>query len=275
MVIILSLSNSLYSLLSIADAEYTAFALAEAKRFQDSFEIIALYRKSMESYTALKATRMSSFCANRMAKEYLSVGDFTNAKKTIDQILDLYRRESWLTLLQEALNVSRECSLKLGLVHDFIERSLELTALPNEKGQSLSHKGLIQEEVIGLLKSGSFESGAMSMKVDQSIDLEVNAESPLRTVFIASLAFHDQRVKPGSPAKLTLSLLSMLPQTIEIDQVEVQFNYSASNFTVGPISLTPMRWLHLTQEVQSGIYLYYLYLCFCLYLINIYLSSVL
>ncbi|CAA6661611.1 unnamed protein product [Spirodela intermedia] len=216
--------GDLLTTLPVADAEYASYALAEAKRFQDSFEIIALYRKASESFTASKATRMASFCSNRMAREYYDTGDFTNAKRILDDIVGLYRRERWVALLWEALGYLRECSRKLGLLKEFAEYSLEMAALPLTEapnGGGLSQRGVIQEEV--------------------------DAVSPLRTVFLASVAFHDQSVKPGAPATLTLSLLSRLPQPVEIDQLEIQFNQPACNFT-----LSSSTWLRLTHEIQSG-----------------------
>ncbi|CAA7397987.1 unnamed protein product [Spirodela intermedia] len=257
--------GDLLTTLPVADAEYASYALAEAKRFQDSFEIIALYRKASESFTASKATRMASFCSNRMAREYYDTGDFTNAKRILDDIVGLYRRERWVALLWEALGYLRECSRKLGLLKEFAEYSLEMAALPLTEapnGGGLSQRGVIQEEVLGPIKGETF------MKVDQPIDLEVDAVSPLRTVFLASVAFHDQSVKPGAPATLTLSLLSRLPQPVEIDQLEIQFNQPACNFTLSsstvknqlssseepppPFLLTPGKWLRLTHEIQSG-----------------------
>ncbi|MCH1923071.1 hypothetical protein L9G15_27040, partial [Shewanella sp. A3A] len=37
------------AVLPLSDTEYTSYALSEAERFQDSYEIIALFRKAYES----------------------------------------------------------------------------------------------------------------------------------------------------------------------------------------------------------------------------------
>ncbi|XP_078438655.1 trafficking protein particle complex subunit-like protein [Wolffia australiana] len=235
------------STLPLTDEEYTGYALGEAKRFQDSFEIIALYRKSMESFTALKAPRMASSCGNWMAREQITVSDFAGANKLLDPLLTLYRRERWLPLLWEALDISRQCSLQLGHAKDYVQSSLEMAALPVYDGK----REAIQEQAIGLIKAQSGE-GPMPLKVDRTIDLEVNDTSSLRAVFLASVAFHEQTVKPGCPAKLTLSLLSLLPLPVEIDQVELQFNQPASNFTAGCITLAPRKWVRLDREVQPA-----------------------
>jgi len=71
---------------SITDEEYIRFAVAEGKRFQDSFEIIALLKKSYESYGNLKVQRMGSFCGFQMAKEYYAADDCTNAKQLFESV---------------------------------------------------------------------------------------------------------------------------------------------------------------------------------------------
>ncbi|XP_042508074.1 trafficking protein particle complex subunit 11-like isoform X2 [Macadamia integrifolia] len=288
-----------FAMQTLTDAEYVQYALAEGKRFQDSYEIIALLKKSFESYSNLNARRMASYCGNQMAREYFTLGEFGNAKSLFDGGVSLYRQEGWITLLWEVLGYLRECSRRLGSVKDFIEFSLEMAALPILSGaESSSCKGeygpagpptllrreMIHKEVFGLVKgepiSTSNEgSNIFAITEDEPLHLEIDLVSPLRVVLLASVAFHDQAVKPGAPVPLTLSLLSQLPHPVEIDQLEIQFNQSECNFTIASapeetvvassvgektgirletapnLSLVTNKWLRLTFDIiseQSG-----------------------
>ncbi|KAF8409877.1 hypothetical protein HHK36_002395 [Tetracentron sinense] len=285
-----------FAMQHLTDAEYILFALAEGKRFQDSFEIIALFKKSFESYSDIKAQRMASYCGYRLAREYFSISDFRKAKQHFDGVASLYRHEGWVTLLWEVLGYLRECSRRIGSVKDFIEYSLEMAALPisssagvqspNHKGEygpagpaSLPQREIIHKEVFELIKGESVSAsneGASNLDItgDQPLHLEIDLVSPLRVVLLASVAFHDQVVKPGVPTLLTLSLLSQLPLPVEIDLLEIQFNQPECNFTITNAQKPPLvassngeeglrvenapvlalhmdKWLRLTYDVKS------------------------
>ncbi|XP_058073386.1 uncharacterized protein LOC131222361 isoform X1 [Magnolia sinica] len=243
-----------FAMLPLTDGEYVLHALAEGKRFQDSYEIIALLRKSFESYNSLKVQRMASYCSNLMAREYFNMGDFSNAKQLFDGIMGLYRQEGWVTLIWGILGYLRECSRKLASPRDFVEYSLEMAALPilsgvrvassDQKGvygpagpPSLPQRVNIQKEAFGLLKGESTPlssegSSSLTITEDQPLHLEIDPVSPLRAAFLASVAFHDQAVKLGAPTLFTVSLLTQLSHPVEIDQLEIQFNQSVCNFIV-------------------------------------------
>lgn len=282
------------ALCSITDEEYTRYALSEGKRFQDSFEIIALLKKSFEAYNKLKAQRMASYCGLEMAREHFSMGEFNNAKQLFDNVASLYRQEGWVALLWEVLGYLRECSRKLGSVQDFIEYSLEMAALPVSSiagprsfkdcgpagPASIQQRELIHKEVFGLLKEelsipSNEEDSSLQITADRPLHLEIDLVSPLRVVLLASVAFHEQIVKPDAPTPITLSLLSQLPHTVEIDQLEVQFNQSECNFiivngqrpqaatisniqpnrrveTAPSLALATNKWLRLTYDIKSG-----------------------
>ncbi|PRQ47168.1 putative Foie gras liver health family 1 [Rosa chinensis] len=279
----------------LTDEEYMRYAISEGKRFQDSFEIIALLKKSCESYTNLKVRRMASFCGFQMAREYYAAGDFNNAKLLFDDIASLYRQEGWVTLLWEVLGYLREGSRKHSKVKEFIEYSFEMAALPisadtgiqsfrfEESGPAgpatLQQRETIHKEVFGLVSEklglASTENGD-DVKVSSTnpLHLEIDLVSPLRLVLLASVAFHEQIIKPGSSTLVTLSLLSQLPLNFEIDQLEVQFNQSHCNFvimdaqkplvasstdgqsghrreTAPSLRLSTNKWLRLTYDIKS------------------------
>lgn len=239
---------------------------------------------------------MGSTCGLEIAKEYFSVGDFTTAKQFFDNFADLYRQEGWVILLWETLGFSRECSKKMGVVKNFVESSLEMASLPvsSDNIQSLRFKecgpagppSLTQRESIHkeVLELVSGESGIRSVEESNDLNvtegnplhLEIDLVSPLRSVLLASVAFHEQTVKPGASMLMTLSLLSQLPLTTEIDQLEVQFNQPEYNFTIinaerpqstskitsgqhnnrvetaASLSLVTNKWLRLTYDIKSG-----------------------
>ncbi|XP_068330735.1 uncharacterized protein [Pyrus communis] len=279
----------------LTDEEYMRYAISEGKRFQDSFEIIALLKKSCESYNNRKVRRMGSFCGFQMAREYYALGDFSNAKQLFDDIASLYRQEGWVILLWEVLGYLRECSKTESKVKDFMEYSLEMAALPisadtgiqsfrfEESGPAgpatLQQRETIHKEVFGLvsgeLRLASTENGNdLKVSGESPLHLEVDLVSPLRLVLLASVAFHEQIIKPGSSTLVTLSLLSQLPLNFEIDQLEVQFNQSDCNFiimngkrphvvdvsdgqpgrrveTAPSLALSTNKWLRLTYNIKS------------------------
>lgn len=281
---------------SLSDEEYVHYALAEGKRFQDSFEIMALLKRSFESYNNFNAQRMASYCGFEMAREYFAVNDYPNAEEIFYSIASLYRKEGWVTLLWEVLGYLRECSRILGKMKDFVEYSLEMSALPvssiagvqsigiKECGPaglaSLSQREIIHTEVFELVQGETglaSNEGNNNFKVtgDQPLHLEIDLVSPLRVVLLASVAFHEQIVKPGAPVSITLSLLSQLPHTVEIDQLDIQFNQHVCNFTIvngqrpkldeisagqtdqrvetaHVLALSTNKWLRLTYDIKSG-----------------------
>ncbi|KAI4327874.1 hypothetical protein L6164_020285 [Bauhinia variegata] len=277
------------TMLPLTDEEYIRYAVSEGKRFRDSYEIIALLKKAYESYCSLKAQRMSSFCAFQMGKEYFAEGDISNAKQNFDSIASLYRKERWLTLLWDVLGYLRECSRKTGTVKDFVEFSLEMAALsvPSVTGlqrdsgpagpASLQQREIIHKEVFQLVNeaSGLTSQHLIDLKItgDKPLHLEVDPVSPLRLVLLASVAFHEQTIKPGASTLITISLISQLPLTVEIDQLEIQFNQSDCNFTISnaqksqPVEVTGVqqhrvetvptltlasnKWLRLTYDIRS------------------------
>ncbi|KAI8541025.1 hypothetical protein RHMOL_Rhmol08G0030600 [Rhododendron molle] len=284
-----------YVMQPLSDEEYVRYTLAEGKRFQDSSEIMALLKRSFESYTNFNAQRMASYCGFEMAREYFAVNDYPNAKEIFYSIASIYRKEGWVTLLWEVLGYLRECSRILGKMKDFVEYSLEMAALPvssiagiqslgfKECGPagpaSFSQREIIHTEVFELVRGETglaSNEGNNSFKVtgDQPLRLEIDLVSPLRVVLLASVAFHEQIVKPGAPISITLSLLSQLPHTVEIDQLDIQFNQPVCNFTIvngqrpksdeisdvqmdqrvetAPVlALSTNKWLRLTYDIKS------------------------
>ncbi|CAH9143057.1 unnamed protein product [Cuscuta epithymum] len=257
----------------LTDEEYVRYVLSEGKRFQDSYEIIALLKKSSQAYNSSKALRMAAYCEHQIAREHISMGQFSNAKEILDNVTNLYRQEGWVTLLWDALCYLRECSRRCGTVKDYVEYSLEMAALPIS---SLPQRETIHKEVLAVVRgeeSGSEENG-LRVHADKPLYLEIDLVSPLRAVLLASVAFHEQIIKPGAPTMVTLSLLSQLPLNVEIDQLEIQFNQSECNFiivngqrshlaaiscvqpgrrvkTAPTLELITNKWVRLTYEIKS------------------------
>jgi trafficking protein particle complex subunit 11 len=280
---------------SLSDTEYTGYALSESERFQDSYEIIALFRKAYDSFQSLGATRMASACSCGMAIEYYAAGDFSNAKQLFDRVAGQYRQDGWATLLWENLGYLRECSRKLNSPNDFISYSLEMAALPLFSGSgeenrennskigpahspTISRREAIQQEVVSVLEGKPSEGtdDVFSNATEECTHVDIDQISSLRMVLTASVAFHDQSVKSGSPLLVSVSLLSHLPSPVAIDQLEVQFNQSDCNFVIHSaqedsplnsalsgqvvqsttsLTLFTNKWTRLTHQVKSGILL--------------------
>ncbi|PQQ15277.1 trafficking protein particle complex subunit 11 [Prunus yedoensis var. nudiflora] len=180
-------------------------------------------------------------------------------------------------------------------VKDFIEYSFEMAVLPISADASIQSfrfeesgpagpATILQRETIneagfglvnGELRFESIENGN-DLKVcgGNPLHLEIDLVSPLRLVLLASVAFHEPIIKPGSCTLVMLSLLSQLPLNFEIDQLEVQFNKS-DNFiimngqrphvaamidgqpgrrieTAPSLALSTNKWLRLTYNIKSG-----------------------
>ncbi|XP_042010212.1 trafficking protein particle complex subunit 11-like [Salvia splendens] len=235
----------------LTDEEYAHYALAEGKRFQDSFEIIALLKKSFEAYSSSKAERAAAYCGLQMAREYFCLNDFSNAKQMFDSVANLYRREGWLLSLWEVLGYLRECSKGMSSAKDFIEYSLEMASLPEATGSVESfangcgpagpathserekiHKEAFEVSRGELTLNSDEQNSAFKVNTDNPLYLEIDLISPLRATLIPLVAFHHPTVKPGAPSLITISLRSQLPINVEIDQLEVQFNQSECNFII-------------------------------------------
>lgn len=226
-----------------------------------------------------------------MAREYFAEDDISNAKQIFDSIASLYRKEGWVTLLWDVLGYLRECSRKNGSIKDFVEYSLEMAALPissdigvqKDTGPAgpanIQQREIVHNEVFELVSGASglaTNEHPINLKItgDESLQLDVDLVSPLRLVMLASVAFHEQTIKPGASTMITVSLLSHLPLTVEIDQLEIQFNQSNCNFfianaqkpqsevsngirqhhteTAYSLSLESNKWLRLNYDIQSG-----------------------
>lgn len=240
---------------------------------------------------------MAALCAFEVAREYFGLADLSNAKLFFDIAANLYRQEGWVTLLWEVLGYLRECSRNLGAFKDFVELSLEMVTLPvtsyDDSGNlgnktygpggpaTISGRESIHREVFTLvcreaeLISSTPENG-FGLATDSPLHLEIDLVSPLRPVFIASVAFHEQMIKPSALCSITLSLLSHLPLPVEIDHLEVQFNQPKCNFVIRnsqrpketsgfntvqsgsqvedepSLVLVPNNWLRLTYAIKSG-----------------------
>ncbi|KAL0389805.1 UNVERIFIED_CONTAM: hypothetical protein Scaly_0337600 [Sesamum calycinum] len=239
---------------SLTDDEYVRYALAEGKRFQDSFEIIALLKRSFEAYSSLKAERTAAYCGLQMLENIL---------------------------------------LGISSAKDFIEYSLEMAALPVTSDAfepsskdcgpagpaTLSQRAKIHNEAFEVARGESElnlkeQNTELKVNSDYPLYLEIDLVSPLRVVLLALVAFHQPVVKPGAPSLITISLRSQLPTNVEIDQLEVQFNQSECNFIIGngkkphiaaisniqpgrrvetapSLVLATNKWLRLTYEIKS------------------------
>lgn len=283
------------TMIPLSDIEFIRYALPEKRRSQDSIEVIALFRRACESFNSLKALRTASDCNIRMAREYFSAGDFINAKQLFDGIIGLYRQEGWVTLVWESLGYLKECARELKSTKDFVECSLEMAALPIFSGEgmeipddkskhgpagpaTLSRREMIQGEVLNLIKGVHTSDGSspLMMPEDQPLHLEVDLISPLRMAFLASVAFHDQTIKPGASTFITVSLLSHMPLPVAMEELEIQFNQDSCNFRIvgaqeeppmtkscnedhgirveiiPSLMLTADKWLRLTYEIKPG-----------------------
>lgn len=277
----------------LTDEEFVRHVLSERKKDRDSLDVIDLFRKSFEIYDKYKALRMASYCGFQIGKAYFTLKDFSNAKQAFENVASLYRQEGWVVMLWDVLGHLRECSRRIGSVKDFIEHSLEMAAMPvsnnasidplKDQGPagppSLIQRELIHKEVLGVVRGESQiplgeENNHLKVTDDCPLYVDIDLLSPLRVVLLASVAFHEQLVKPGAPTKITISLLTHMPLNTEIDQLEIRFNQSECNFiivngqrpqlaaisrvqpghrveTALTLEVVTNKWLRLTYDIKS------------------------
>ncbi|XP_027347993.1 uncharacterized protein LOC113859408 [Abrus precatorius] len=144
---------------------------------------------------------------------------------------------------------------------------------------NLLQREIVHKEVFELVREASglaTNEHPSNLKItgNESLQLEVDLVSPLRLVMLASVVFHEQKIKPGASTLITVSLLSHLPLIVDIDQLEIQFNQSNCNLFIvnaqkpqsvevsngnqqhrmesaPSLSLESNKWLRLTYEIKS------------------------
>jgi hypothetical protein len=233
-------------------------AIMTEKGFSHSLEAIKLLGKARDQFKAIQATRMLYQVGSEMGREYYTAREYENAKRVFDSVAGMYRKEAWVVLLGAALGYLRECARQLGLLQEYVGYALELAALPipSAPGPAIENSVIsgpevgpagppdqfqreqVYKDVIGLLKETQSilparegENG-LAVSSEQPVALEVDLVSPLRVALSACVAFHDQVVQPGVKTPLTVSLLTHLPLTVELLELEVHFNQPGCGFVL-------------------------------------------
>lgn len=238
------------------EREFMYHAVLQERMFPHSAAAINLLKRAYEQYKLIQAGRMVYRVASEMGRVYFNARDYANAKQLFDTVAGMYRQEAWVALLWATLGFLRECARHLWLLREYIEYSLEMASLPtslNSDGSRPDFEAVfgpevgpagplchmqreqVFKEVIGLLHgkhsvlpAREGETGLTVEKSD-SVSLNIDVASPLRAVLAVCVAFHEQMVKPGMTTFLTLSLLTHLPQTLELEELELHFNQLACN----------------------------------------------
>ena len=269
--------------------------LQREKGFKTPLRLLLCSKSLMELIVILKFRGWVLFVHLRLLKmlENIFPRVISAMQNSCLMVLQIFRKEGWATLLWEVLGYLQECSRKQGAVKEFVEFSLEMTALPvstvgsiqsSKCGPggpaSLEQRDMIHREIFALVSGEARPlslEGTDDLKVtgDSTLHIEIDLVSPLRSVLLASVAFHEQIIKSGVPSLITLSLLSQLPLSIEINQLDVQFNQSECNFIImnaqkgslqavsgdrhdhlmesaPSLVLITNKWLRLTYDIKSG-----------------------
>jgi len=115
--------------------------LSEAKH-EHSEGVLVLLTRAYENFKRHRCTRMILHVAYHMACEYLSVENYTMAKKFFDRIARTYRKEKWTPILSKIILRALQCAKSLGVRYDSVAYTLELLApnlrLSNERKTALA-----------------------------------------------------------------------------------------------------------------------------------------
>jgi len=163
---------------------------------------------------------MILYIASEMASQFFAVDKFVIAKKFFDRIAKSYRKEGWWTLLSSILNTSLVCAIKLGLINDFIEYSLEL--LTPEMSNSLEEKKNIQNSIVDLLDEKKPEIG----KLEKMVNVPMEYNHPL---FGVGIQFSKSWVYAKSSLQLLVKFVSHFPANIRFSKVSICFANSEHN----------------------------------------------
>ncbi|GJP38052.1 hypothetical protein CLOM_g22485 [Closterium sp. NIES-68] len=113
-----------------SDQEVLLHELVSQRSGHLSGAVILLQAKAHDLYRGIHAQRMMAQVSCDMAREYLCMHDYPNAKLLLDAIAQVYRRDSFSSLLAFCLVHLRSCARHLSLLPDFLLYSLELCTLP-------------------------------------------------------------------------------------------------------------------------------------------------
>ncbi|CAI5482111.1 unnamed protein product [Closterium sp. Yama58-4] len=225
--------------------------------------VILLHAKAHDLYRGIHAQRMMAQVSCDMAREYLCMHDYPNAKLLLDAIAQLYRRDSFPSLLAFCLLNLRSCARHLSLLPDFLLYSLELCTLPalpslppssasssaphgKEEGkvegttaraagpaalQEHLQEGRKQRKLAG---AAAAAAAAAALRVGPTHPfLLFTQELPhLRAVLSATAAFPPRPTHPpspprmGQPVQVCVSLLTHFPIPLRLQRVLVRFSQS-------------------------------------------------
>ncbi|KAL3675158.1 hypothetical protein R1sor_025106 [Riccia sorocarpa] len=247
--------GSTVDLQSPTEAEFMRHVMAVEKSFAHTHATIDLLTRAHEHFKKIQAFRMIYQLGSEMGREYFNAREYEKAKRLFDSVSGMYRKEAWVSILGATLGYLRECARQLGLLQEYIEYALELASLPIPAtfGPDVEHAVVsgpevgpagplgqfqseqVHREVVGLLQGSTSvlparegETG-MAVTEEHPVALEIDLVSPLRICLSAYVAFHEQVVKPGIKTSFTLSLVTHLPLSLRILELEIHFNQPRCN----------------------------------------------
>jgi len=228
---------------SMTDAQYVSFLAREEKDVHYSQQAIDLLSKAHEGYKKLtikrgnadvqRAPRAIYHVASLMAAEYLAVGEAANARKLLDSVAPVYRRERWHRPLAATLAALRDCAEQLGQRTAHLEYSLELAALEGALG--MAERTAIAEDAVAALMTG--DAGGEGTE-PAGLTFAVSPSSGLTNVIQLAAGFPAQ-AQGSAAAKDTsldacfgVALCNCLPLALLGVRVEVVFQDEAGSHSV-------------------------------------------
>ncbi|KAG6554217.1 hypothetical protein Mapa_004133 [Marchantia paleacea] len=238
------------------EAEFMRHVISVEKSFAHSNETICLLRRAQQHFKQIQAVRIINELGSEIGREYYNSRDYEKAKGLFDSVAGMYRTEAWIAVLGATLGYLRECARQLGQLQAYVEYALELASLPVPAtyGQDVQHlvvsgpevgpagplsqflREQVHKEVIGLMQGTTSvlpareDENGMAVTSQQPVALELDLSSPLRIFLSATVVFHEQIVKPGVQTYMTLSLLTHLPLSLVLLELEVHFNQRECSF---------------------------------------------
>eukprot|EP00899_Mesostigma_viride_P009627 jgi/Mesvir1/18666/Mv17165-RA.1 len=224
----------------VVDKELVPHAIFQERAIRHSTVTIELLTKAHEGYKRLRAGRVIYYLASEMAREYAHAREFASAKRLLDSVAAIYRREGWTLLLAAALSALRECAQRLGAADHYLEYSLELASLGASGlrgGEEMEHHAIqcaaIQDIAVSLLRDPhTGVDGLPNITAALPLEFELKDGSSLRGVVSAAVAFHTRQLAAGAQAEVSVALRANLPHPLRLSSVELVFNQEACNAVV-------------------------------------------
>mmetsp|Transcript_8771 Transcript_8771/g.25258 ORF Transcript_8771/g.25258 Transcript_8771/m.25258 type:complete len:1217 (+) Transcript_8771:327-3977(+) len=208
--------------LAVNHSELTIQALSAA---YEAYKKYTVRKGEVEAY---RAPRTIYHLARLMGAEHIAAGDPATARKLLDGVAAVYRRERWAPLLASVLRMLRGVAAQLGAAWAHMEYSLELSSLEAVMDRAEA-EALARSAVAALLAGGKdTDAEDTSGGGAEPAQVPVTLGSGLGSVVQLAAGFcppkepsTDLRAEDSTPMSFGVAFLNTLPVELPAGAVKV------------------------------------------------------